>query len=333
MIIQIDSRCVGIETDIPEARTILQAVFDTMTLEGGTAETDCMLRIERGEGLPALDGLRPFYSSQVDLTPDQDAQPSFYAKVVEGVAHLVKPQGAYAQLPLGNRARPVAQIWLNAAFKFIHFEDFLLLCLAAMLRPMGIFIVHAFAVQKGRRAILLVGRSGSGKTTTGLNLINAGWRYLANDIALIKQTDAGICALPSPGGFSIRPKTLRMLPYLASLAQQMDRNIFNGKYHFSQKDVISKQERGSGAIIEAICFPQVSSQPENALTPMPATIGLANLMEQSVDRWDEMTFDGHLDCLNHLARQAPSYQLQLGSDVACLPDLIESIFSPDAEPL
>ncbi|MBK9054231.1 MAG: hypothetical protein IPL78_25960 [Chloroflexi bacterium] len=60
-----------------------------------------------------------------------------------------------------------------------RFEDLFWVAVAPWLRQRGLFLVHGFAAASPdeQQTILLVGRSGSGKTTTGLALLQTGWRW------------------------------------------------------------------------------------------------------------------------------------------------------------
>jgi hypothetical protein len=49
----------------------------------------------------------------------------------------------------------------------------------------GLTPVHAAAVALGERGILITGYSGAGKTSTALACVEAGWRYVGDDVVLI----------------------------------------------------------------------------------------------------------------------------------------------------
>ena len=56
--------------------------------------------------------------------------------------------------------------------------------------------------------------------------------------------------------------------------------------------------------------------------PLSQALALTQLMEQSVDRWDEQMFNQHLNILQQLSQQANCYTLHLGEDVPRLPQLL-----------
>ena len=96
------------------------------------------------------------------------------------------------------------------------FEDVIAMGLTAHLRRRGFFMLHAFAAAWGERAVLLVGDIGSGKTTTGISLLRAGWKLLSNDSPFIGEKGQGaggkVQAFAYPGLLSAYPNTLERFP-------------------------------------------------------------------------------------------------------------------------
>jgi hypothetical protein len=78
-------------------------------------------------------------------------------------------------------------------------ENLLIRPLASLLLRRDYHIIHSFTVARDGRAVLLAGQSMSGKTTTGLALLGAGWEFLGNDAALLQMRPDGVYALPFPG--------------------------------------------------------------------------------------------------------------------------------------
>ena len=60
------------------------------------------------------------------------------------------------------------------------------------------FMLHAAVVERGGRAVLLVGRAGSGKSTLCAALVHRGWRLLSDEVALIRPFDVSIQPVPRP---------------------------------------------------------------------------------------------------------------------------------------
>lgn len=56
---------------------------------------------------------------------------------------------------------------------------------AFLFHQCGMLAIHSTAIKVGENAILISGASGAGKSTTALELINRGYPYLADDIAMV----------------------------------------------------------------------------------------------------------------------------------------------------
>jgi hypothetical protein len=218
--------------------------------------------------------------------------------------------GALVTVPLGLPAGPLRAegVVTRRALQNGRFEDITFTSLAPLLRRHGYYLLHAFAVVKEEKCLLLVGPSGSGKTTTGLSLLAQGWQLLANDVVLLERRPDGVYALPTPGVVSIRPGTLTLLPGLAA-------RLGISRLPLSQDITISSRRLtrgkwGEAARITAVYFPQISPSPR-PLTPLPRAIHLAQLMAESIDRWDEAALPDHMHLLESLSRQAPAFQLPI----------------------
>jgi hypothetical protein len=193
-----------------------------------------------------------------------------------------------------------------------RFLDITYTSLAPLFRRYGYFMVHAFAADKNGRGVLIVGPSGSGKTTTGLSLILAGWQLLCNDVLLIQNSPEGVLAYPTPDDITIRPKTFTLLPELAQL-------IPEGKPLNQGIDLVGNDlTNGRWAAptpVDAIYMPKIEERRESVKRPLSRAVCLAQIMEESVDKWDTQTLPEHINVLQTLVRQAQPYTLHLGANM------------------
>jgi hypothetical protein len=68
--------------------------------------------------------------------------------------------------------------------------------LLKLLRPLGLYSLHAAAVvASGRLGVLIIGPSSTGKTTLAVALARQGWCYLSDDAVLLRSHAEGIEAL------------------------------------------------------------------------------------------------------------------------------------------
>jgi HprK-related kinase B len=89
---------------------------------------------------------------------------------------------------------------------------------AAHLIARGYRLLHAAAVVRDGRAVVLAGVPGAGKSTASLHFVEAGWRFLSNDRVLARATAAGAIEVRGyPKQPRVNPGTLVHHPRLAGL--------------------------------------------------------------------------------------------------------------------
>ncbi len=201
-------------------------------------------------------------------------------------------------------------------------REFFLLGLLMLLRPLGLYGLHACGLRKpdvcgdagGDVGALLVGGSGAGKTTTTLNLIRHGWDYLSDDAVLLREAGERVEAVAFRKGFSCTPKTLLAFPGLRGVEEFGDP---------SGKRVVDLGATFGGGFVPR-CTPRLLLFPRlhagrTELRPLPNALALVRLSQQSggimtAARGDNVVSRGQLELLKRLVRQAQSFELLLGED-------------------
>ena len=274
-----------------------------------------ILHLEPTNTLPPLPAQTPFFSDS-HRHPGENGILDVYQLADEYVLlHFLN--GAQINVPLKppSSEEPLTATGLISPTVFHdgRFLDITYTSLAPLFRRFGYFMIHAFAAVQNGRGSLIVGPSGSGKTTTGLSLILAGWQLLCNDVLLIQQTPQGIIAHPTPDDITIRPKTFTLLPELAQFVP--DGKPIDQVVDLTGND-LTNGRWAAPAPIETIYIPKIEERMGNEKRPLSRAICLAQLMEESVDKWDTQTLPAHLNALQTCVRQAQTYTLHLGSNVA-----------------
>ncbi len=288
-----------------------------------SAQVDIRLQMNLVDELPPLPTSPPVFTDSRPL-PNDIGVLSVYAAGPD-VVWLHYHDGALVQASLAATASPptIRGVVIPSALTYGRLEDITFTSLAPALRRRGYYLVHAFAAAKDGRAVLIVGASGSGKTTSGLSLLLGGWQLLANDILLLENRDDGLYALPTPGGVSIRPATFDLLP---ALRNWLVVRSSGGSVAVSAQQ-LTRGQRAEPARVAAILLPQIeATRPYSHLQPANRAITFVRLLEESADRWDAAALDGHVDVMEQLSRQTAVYHLHLGQDVAKLPELIAGVW-------
>lgn len=203
-------------------------------------------------------------------------------------------------------------------------REFFLLALLMLLRPHGLYGLHACGLRRERVGLLIVGVSGSGKTTTSLNLIRRGWRYLSDDAVLLRYAAKGsaVEALAFRRGFSCTPKTLAHFPELTGDAEFGDPG---GKRIVYPDDAFGSF--ATSCTPSLILFPTVSGG-RTSLRPLRASHGLVRLSQQSAGiMTDTRVSQQQLLLLQALSAQARSFELHLGRDALSDPNRIGALLS------
>lgn len=85
--------------------------------------------------------------------------------------------------------------------------------------------VHAAAVVRDGRALLLVGQSTAGKSTLSYACLRAGWQLLAEDAVYVSlESETGLCAWGVPWRIHLLPDAPRHFPELAAIEPQIQAN-------------------------------------------------------------------------------------------------------------
>lgn len=289
------------------------------------ADPDIVLRLVEQPALPSVPGSAPLFVDRDFDFPDNVGALSVYADAADDLWLHFRDGALVRVWHAGGDGPLVADgIITTAIVRYGRFEDVTFVALAPLLRRFEHYLLHASAAALDGRAALFIGRSGSGKTTTCLNLVTHGWHLLANDVVLLRAAGDRIHAWPTPNEIGIRPHTLTLLPQLRPHAvrqQQIARPYFR-----LPDPAAAGIAWGAPQPIGAVFFVEVGSGPTR-FTPLRAAVTLARLMEQSLDTWDGPTLVAHTACLQQLAGHAPGYRLQLGDDVAALPGRLAALLA------
>ncbi len=325
MILTLHKLRIHLQSEDAEINWNWRQLFDGWPLSSHEIRTpaDLCLRLNLSDTLPPLPDTPPFFTDKQEwpnmvgiLSVYREDERHVLLHFGDGAVVKVLVEGVHPSEPV----KAVGQV-TSAALEHGRFEDITFTSLAPLLRRSGYYLVHAFAASKNGRGVLIVGPSGSGKTTTGISLLLDGWELLSNDTLLLEQRSEGIYALPTPGGISIRPNSVDLLPALRPIIG--NRSLVMGKYDLTSSQLIGN--RWSKPVpIQDIYFPTIIDQEDSRRQRISRAVCLAQLMEESVDSWDSEMIPTHMNLLQQLSQQAAPYTLLLGRKVHQLPLLFST---------
>lgn len=251
----------------------------------------------------------------------------YYLAGQQVIAHFPR----YGQLTLdlanGTTQGDVTQAALDT---YGVFEDLVAIGLSPHLRRRGMFLIHAFAAtlphpqpdlrpsRLRERGVLIVGGIGSGKTTTGMALLNSGWKLLSNDSPIIAT---GGEILSYPGLIAAYPNTLNRFTATRSLIPLTA--------YANQKIVLAAESIwpdvwADHAQPSLILFPRIEQRADHQLERVSQPEALRLLLPHAIEQWDKAVIPAHLALLNQLVQAAPAYRLRLGPDTSTLPEMISA---------
>jgi hypothetical protein len=184
----------------------------------------------------------------------------------------------------------------------------------------GILQVHGGAVGLEDGGALIVGRGGSGKSTTALASLVAGLAYAGDDfVALGVTPEPYVHSLYSSG--KLESHQVERFPALAAAVANPERLA-------EEKAVVYAAELAGGTTVRgfplrAVLVPRIAGGPETRLVPTSPAAALAALAPSTI-------FQLHPPQPNALAemgsivRRVPCLSLELGTDLERIPEAIAS---------
>jgi len=184
-------------------------------------------------------------------------------------------------------------------------------------------IIHGAAVGTAAGGALLVGKSGSGKSTAALAALHAGLHYLSDDYCLVATAPTPtVYSLYSSGKvhFADRARFPRL-----QLAQSTNHYADADKLIYFFASIFPSQIRPS-LPLKAILLPTIRAVSKSTAYPISPAAALLALGPSTVFQLTgqkEQIFQH----LGELVRQLPCYRLELGPDIAQTPALITEVLA------
>jgi hypothetical protein len=199
-------------------------------------------------------------------------------------------------------------------FVYYHVIEPLLLDL---LKRLGVLVWHGAAVVKDQRAVLLSGVSGSGKSTTTMNLLRLGYRFIADDVVLLRAGKAGIEVTGWEQAVFLTNRSLTLLPEWRRLCSGRRQKRGNQwKHRIDLRRFAAPADRA--AVVKSLLFPQVVSGTRTSLERLSRTSALLQCLQQPPKEFPATILpaavDRQLDIYTRLVRTAASYRVHLGGE-------------------
>lgn len=216
----------------------------------------------------------------------------------------------------------IALYWLRDAKEFFYFETGapLLTIFNWWMERHEKQMVHAAAVGTAAGGLLLVGKSGSGKSFTALACLDSKLLYAGDDHCFVETK-------PKPYAYSIfcsgklSPKDFGRFPFLHEPLRYA-KQPYGEKALFFLQDFFP-QKIAKGFPVKAIFIPRITTRPETQIKKTSAVASLTALAPSTIF---QLPHAGHeaFTFLSAFVKQVPAYTLELGTDVSGITRAIEN---------
>lgn len=183
--------------------------------------------------------------------------------------------------------------------------------------------VHAGAVGTSTGGVLLVGRGGSGKSTTALACLKTELLYLGDDYCLLDMTSPYLAYSLYNSG-KLDAAGLQMLPHLSPATT-------NAKRDYAGKVLLFVHQLHPKRIIKclpvrAILAPRITGQKGTGLTSASEVETLRALAPSTIFQLSGAGHDA-LQFMVELVKRLPCYHLEVGTDLSEVPNVILDLLS------
>ena len=204
--------------------------------------------------------------------------------------------------------------------------NFFLIGLIHLLSRFRLYDLHAAGFIRDGAGCLLLGESGSGKSSMTLSMVRQGWHYTSDDAILLKSSADGVEALSFRKKFFLDPILIHHYPEIAPYLEEPTDG--EDAKHFLDPELVYPGRFWPNFVPNVLIYTSIVSQPESMLTPIDQTSSLIRLMKQSASLFfNREAVKAHLDALKQLVNQTDSYELLAGRDLYEEPEKISEVLS------
>jgi len=142
-------------------------------------------------------------------------------------------------------------------------------------------IIHAAAVERGGRALILPGMPGSGKSTLTAALVSRGWRLFSDEMALVAIAGRDIVPIPRP--ISLKNESIAVIASFdpAAVFGSTSNNTAKGSVAHVRVPTAHVRRAGETAQPGWIVFPRYEKGTAATLTPRAKSATMLDLASNS----------------------------------------------------
>jgi hypothetical protein len=192
-------------------------------------------------------------------------------------------------------------------------RELLFAALIVALRSMGVYLVHAAAVSLDDQALVLIGDSGAGKSTTAIALVSAGCSYIGDDGCLIRHCSGDVELLPLWSSFRLTDQSLASF---SALRPHSSKLVSDEKWKLNVLAAFPDRHLPHWLGRKTLLFVGRSAQHSSSLQSLSQAeaVGLLIAQSNALSLGCHPNPRAHLDLLARLVSVAHIARLQLGTE-------------------
>ncbi|MBA2733426.1 MAG: hypothetical protein H0U54_11100 [Acidobacteria bacterium] len=187
-----------------------------------------------------------------------------------------------------------------------------------LLKKHGVLVWHGAAVARDGTAVILPGVSGSGKSTTTLNLLSAGYKFLADDMVLLRSRGSVVYAAGYESDLYLTEHSLKLLPEWKRFKRggRLKKGT-RWKHRIDLADFRPKRDKPS--TVKYLLFPHVGKGLETRLEELTKPDALLECLRQTPKEYPASilgpsVLQSQFEIYSSLVSSARCYKIHLGSD-------------------
>lgn len=209
-------------------------------------------------------------------------------------------------------------------------HNFVLLGLLPLLQSLGFHDLHGAAVAHGPVRCLLLGESGSGKSTAALNLVTEGWNFVSDDALLLRALSSGVDVFAFRREFCLARSVVESRAELSAAAGASPL-ADQEKCFVAMQRVFARQARPS-ITPNLVVFLCLTGREQSQLRVLDKPSAFLRLLRQSMSLGVYRHFaTQHLRVLRQLVEQCRVLELAAGMDVRDDAALLAAILMEGAQ--
>ena len=187
----------------------------------------------------------------------------------------------------------------------------------------GYQLLHAASVGTGTAGVLLVGKGGSGKSTTALACLRAGLLYASDDYCMVTTHPGPVVHSIFSSGKLHAEDVERFPEFHPALSNPERLRTEKALYYFFE---LFPERVSRGFPLCAILIPELARQMDTTVETVPAATGYLALAPSTLLQLQDKKGSSQ-SFIGALARRLPSFRLKVGSDIEKTPIAIRRLIA------